>query len=155
MKTSAHIITSAALAGALYAHSHSAPESAVCFLSGVLIDLDHLIDFYLFSGEKFSVEAFFSWCLERWKKITLLFHSYELYGMLCLAAGYFDSAVLRGVLWGAGLHLGLDQIANSRKYRLSPWFYLLGYRIAVGFKRERLMLSSQFANLSRSPEKDH
>ena len=143
MKISSHIITSAALAGALYTHSHSVPESATCFLSGVLIDLDHIIDFFLFSGEKFSLPAFFSWCNDaRWKKISLLLHSYELWGLLCLAAFYFDSAVLRGVLWGAGLHLGLDQIANSKKYPLSPWFYFLWYRIAAGFRRERLMSSS-------------
>jgi len=143
MNTQAHIITSVALATALYTHSHSIAESAACFLTGVLIDLDHLIDFYLFSGEKFSRKRFFSWCLEgRWQKITLLFHSYEIYGLLFLASFFFDSAVLRGLLWGAGLHLVLDQVANSMKYRLSPWFYLLGFRIAVGFRKERLRLSS-------------
>lgn len=114
-----------------------------CFLSGVLIDLDHLIDFYLFSGEKFSRERFFSRCLEgRRERISLLFHSYERFGLLCVVAWCVDSAVVRGLLWGTGLHVAFDQIGSGRKYRLSPWFYFLVYRIAVGFRREKLVPSS-------------
>ncbi len=143
MKTSAHIVTSSVLAAALYAHSHSLPESAMCLAGGVLIDLDHILDFYLFSGERFSVRRFFSWCHSaHWPKLTIFFHSYELYALLFAAAWYLDSAILRGLVWGTGLHLLLDQLDNVRKYRLSPWIYLLGYRIAVKFRGEKLRLSS-------------
>ena len=132
------------LAAALYAYSRSVPEAASCFLSGVLIDLDHVVDFHLFSGERFSLVNFFSWCYEsRWRKVTLILHSYELFGILCAVAYYLDSAVLQGIIWGAGLHLLLDQLANPRTYRLSPWFYLLGYRMAMGFRRDKLQLSLQ------------
>jgi hypothetical protein len=142
MKTSAHISTSALLAAAVYAYSRSVPEATSCLVSGVLIDLDHLVDFHLFSGERFSIANFFSWCNEaRWQRIILILHSYELFGILCVVAYYLNSAVLRGVVWGAGLHLLLDQLGNLRTFRLSPWFYLLGYRIAMGFRRDKLELS--------------
>jgi hypothetical protein len=142
MKTSVHVSTSAMLAAALYAYSRSVPEAASCLMSGVLIDLDHVVDFYLFSGERFSLANFFSWYAEsRWQRITLIFHSYELFGILCAIAYYLDSAVLRGIVWGAGLHLLLDQLGNPRTFRLSPWFYLLGYRIAMGFRRDKLQIS--------------
>jgi hypothetical protein len=142
MKASTHVYASTALAAALYAFSHSFWEAAICFVSGTLIDLDHLMDYHLFSGERFSFKDFFSWYYEnRWQKIILIFHSYELFGLMCIAANYLDSEVLRGVLWGSGLHLMLDQIDNKRKFQLSPWFYFLGYRIAVGFRREKLELS--------------
>jgi hypothetical protein len=130
------------LATALYAYSRSVPEAASCLVIGVLIDLDHVVDFHLFSGEQFSLANFFSWCTEsRWQRITLIFHSYELFGILCAVAYYLDNAVLRGIVWGAGLHVLLDQLANPRTFRLSPWFYFLGYRIAMGFRREKLQLS--------------
>lgn len=144
MRASAHVYTSAALAAALYAYSHSVPEAAICFVSGTLIDLDHLIDYHLFSGEKFAVKDFFSWCNDdRWEKVSLIFHSYELFGIMCIAANYLGSEVLRGVLWGSGLHLLLDQIMNKNRktFQLSPWFYFLCYRIAVGFRREKLLLT--------------
>ncbi|MGC1455427.1 MAG: hypothetical protein WA946_09610 [Nitrospirota bacterium] len=142
MKASVHVSTSTMLAAALYVYSGSVPMAASCLASGVLIDLDHVVDFHLFSGERFSIANFFSWCNEcRWQRITLIFHSYELFGILCAVAYYLDNAVLRGIVWGAGLHLLLDQLANSRTVRLSPWFYLLGYRIAMGFRRDKLQLS--------------
>ncbi len=142
MKPSVHVSTSAILAVGIYAYSRSVPEAASCLLSGVLIDLDHIVDFHLFSGERFSISNFFSWCNEsRWQKLTVIFRSYELLGILCAAAYYLDSAVLRGIVWGAGLHLLLDQLGNLRTIRLSPWFYLLGYRIVMGFRRDRLQLS--------------
>ncbi len=143
MRTSAHILTSAALSAGLYVWSHSLPEAASCFVSGVLIDVDHFLDYFLFSGQRFSVRDFFSWHNEaRWKKLTLFLHSYELYAVLCIAVYFLhnDNALLRGVLWGAGLHLLLDQLVNSKVHRLSPWFYFLGFRIAAGFRREKMQL---------------
>jgi hypothetical protein len=142
MKPSVHVSASAILAAAIYAYSQSVPEAASCLVSGVLIDLDHVVDFHLFSGERFSLTNFFSWCNEsRWQRLTVIFHSYEFLGILCAVAYYMDSAVLRGIVWGAGLHLLLDQLGNLRKFRLSPWFYLLGYRIVMGFRRDKLQLS--------------
>ena len=142
MKTSVHISTSALLTAAVYAYSRSFPEAASCLVSGVLIDLDHVIDFLLFSGERFSPMKFYSWCtVGCWQRITLIFHSYELFGILCVVAYYLDIVVLWGMVWGAGLHLLLDQLGNIRTFRLSPWFYLLGYRIAKGFRRDKLELS--------------
>ncbi len=142
MKPSVHVSTSAILATAIYAYSRSVPEAASCLVGGVLIDLDHVVDFHLFSGERFSLTNFFSWCNEsRWQRLTVIFHSYELLGILCAIAYYLDNAVLRGIIWGAGLHLLLDQIGNLRTFRLSPWFYLLGYRIVMGFRRDKLQLS--------------
>jgi hypothetical protein len=138
MKPTAHVYTSAALAAALYAYSHSVPEAALCFAGGTLIDLDHLIDFHLFSGEEFTIKNFFSWCHSRWQRLTLIFHSYELFCVACAVAYYLDSTLVRGVLWGAGLHLLLDQIGNQKNFRISPWFYFLIYRAAVGFRRENL-----------------
>jgi hypothetical protein len=142
MRVSTHIYTSAVAATALYAYSHSIWEAAICFASGILIDLDHTIDFYLFSREKFSVDDFFSWFYEnRWQKIVLVFHSYELFGFVYAAAYYLDSEVLRAVLWGTSVHLLLDQVGNNKTYQLSPWFYFMGYRIAVRFRREKLLNS--------------
>ncbi len=140
MRVSTHIYTSAVVATALYAYSHSIWEAAICFTSGILIDLDHTIDFHLFSGEKFSIANFFSWYHEnRWQKIVLIFHSYELFGLVYAAAYYLDSEVLRAVIWGTGVHLLLDQIGNKKANHLSPWFYFMSYRIAVRFRREKLL----------------
>ena len=62
MKVSFHVSISALMAAALYAHSHSLPEAASCLASGVLIDLDHVIDFQLFgTGEYPPVGRYGVW----------------------------------------------------------------------------------------------
>jgi hypothetical protein len=93
----------------------------------------------LFAGEKFSVNKMFSWCCEgRWRKITLLLHSYEIYIILLIAAYYRPSEILTGILFGTGLHMMLDQARNPACENLSGWFYFLSYRIYAGFSKENL-----------------
>ncbi len=73
------------------------------------------------------------WCYElRWKKIVLIFHSYEFLIFLSFIMYYFPGNILMGVLLGCGLHLVLDQIGNyffGKRFRASPWFYFLTFRI--------------------------
>ena len=54
MKGSVHLYVSGALGAILYKLSHSAGISIMTFLSGVLIDIDHVFDFWILSGKKFS-----------------------------------------------------------------------------------------------------
>ena len=147
MKVSTHVYSSAVLSGTLFAVTQSALIAVSAFLSGVLIDLDHLIDFLLFSEERFSIQGFFSWFDEmKWQKVTLLFHSYEVYALLCVAALFYPNPVLLGILLGSGLHLVLDQIGLrgfGRRWnvRFAPMYYFLSYRYSVGFRKSGLLRS--------------
>lgn len=131
MKTTAHIYASSAAGGAAYALTGSAELSVSCLLSGVLLDVDHLADFFLLAEEPFTFKGFFSWCHDmRWKKIYLVLHSYELYLLLLLAAPLFPGRALTGVLLGMGLHLLMDQAGNTA---LHKWFYFMTFRYRSGF----------------------
>ena len=147
MKTKVHIYSSGLLGGTVYILSRSAGIAVVTFLSGVLIDLDHIFDYVIFSGEKFTIKKMFAWCDEwRWEKITLLFHSYELYLILGIVTYYFPHDVLIGIMIGTGVHLFIDQIGNCflcNDIRVSPWFYFLTYRIYVGFHQDKLKIVNQ------------
>jgi len=137
-----HISTSAFLGGALYAIAQSPQIAIFAFLGGVFIDIDHVFDFLIFSDDKISIKNIFLWCDEgKWKKITLIFHSYELYLILALLTYYFPYKALIGILFGTGLHLIVDQIGNryiNKKFCLSVFFYFLIYRIYVGFHKNQL-----------------
>ena len=136
MKTTAHIYASIAAGGAAYGLTGSPAISVSCLLSGVLLDVDHLLDFYLLTDERFTFNGFLSWCHElRWKKIYLVLHSYELYFLLVLAACLFTSEVLTGVLLGMGLHLLMDQLGNTA---LNKWFYFMTFRYRSGFASSAL-----------------
>ena len=142
MTVKTHIGSSALLGLLLYYISSSFIMASSAFLSGILIDLDHLLDFLILSGEKFSIKNLFGWCNEgRWKKITLIFHSYELFALYAVAVYYHPHPLMVGVFFGVGLHLLLDQIGNRyllKNMALHQLFYFLTFRVISGFRKERL-----------------
>jgi len=144
MKAIVHVYSSAALGGVVYIVTSSQVASVSAFLSGILIDIDHIFDFLIFSREKFSVRNFFSWCDDgRWEKISMPFHSYELYLLLVITTYYFPNNMLLGFLFGLGLHLVLDQIWNChlrKELRLFKYFYFLSYRFYTGFHKSKLQV---------------
>lgn len=154
MKVPAHVCTSTLLGAALYAHTGSWQVAAAGLVSGVLIDVDHIFDFLIFSGEAFSVRNLFSWCDDgRWERISLPFHSYELYLLAGLITYFRPSPIMAGVLCGTGLHLLLDQFGNrylAPRFSVSLWFYFFAFRFSVGFRKERLRTDHPVA-LSRVP----
>jgi membrane-bound metal-dependent hydrolase YbcI (DUF457 family) len=145
MKLPAHVVGSAAVASAAYAATRSPTLTAAALLSGIFIDLDHLADFLLLSGEKFSVPNFFSWCEEvRWDRIFIVLHSIELLALTAVLAYWRRSDLLLGFVFGAGSHLLLDHVGNREPIadqRFSAWFYFLSYRWGAGFRKTRLIQS--------------
>jgi len=127
----------------------SAPLAVSCLASGIFWDVDHIADFLAFSGEKISLSGFFSWCDDaRWKRVTLLLHSYELYiaGAALALLRLPAEPVSHGILIGAGLHLAMDQMGNRRQpdgKLLHPCFYFLTFRLLSGFSRDKMVTSPQ------------
>lgn len=123
----------------MYAITNSWQAAVATFISGVFIDIDHIFDFLVFSGERYSIQNFNSWCYEmRWTKITLIFHSYELFILLGFIAYYTRSKATLGILCGAVIHVLLDQFSNLKYFKLSPWFYFITYRAIKGFKKDNM-----------------
>ena len=143
MKIRTHLYTTTLLSGGLFAATRSPQIAVSCFLSGIFIDIDHVFDFLIFSEEKFSIKNILSWCNElKWKKIVLIFHSYEFFIFLSFIMYYFPHNILLGILLGSGLHLILDQIGNcsfSKYHKPFPWFYFFTFRILSGFRKEKLL----------------
>jgi membrane-bound metal-dependent hydrolase YbcI (DUF457 family) len=142
MNTKAHIVSSTALATGIYAATSSLAMAASALLSGIFIDIDHVIDFFIFSGERFSIKGFTSWCYEgRWERLILIFHSYELYLAYGLFVYYHPHPILLGILSGVGLHLFLDQAGNRsliKAFTISKWFYFFTFRAWGGFHKDWL-----------------
>lgn len=140
MQPGAHAAVSVAMSGVIFMAAGSAPMAVSCLVSGVLIDLDHVLDFCLLSGERFSVRRFMDWCVKmEWNRIFLFLHSIELFLLYALFVYFYRSDIAIGVLLGTGVHLLLDQIFNrdmDRDYVLSKYFYFLIFRAWCGFRRD-------------------
>lgn len=136
MKPKTHIISSTLLALVFYYFTKSIIGSIAAFASGVFIDLDHLVDFWLSHPQKpFSLKEFFfpNNYMKRNQKAYVPLHSYELAILLwvvVISRGALSAPWLLGVSLGITLHLILDDIGNNMK----TFSYFLIFRIYKKFR---------------------
>lgn len=146
MKARYHAVSSVAFGIGFWVVTRDFKASLVCLLSGVLIDLDHLIDFYIHNRIKLEnpLEAYrrlCDWCLGlKFEVIYIFLHSLELILILwfCVIVfkwGNYGIAVALGFTQ----HMVLDIVYNRRKF-IPPKGYFFLYRMKKGFKKDHLLL---------------
>src|ERR1700694_3456465 len=157
MKAKHHFWSSLAAGGALYWATGSSAALAGSMVGGFLIDADHLIDqlWSIRHGAPFrrqitarnhgkgSMDATRAWLINYLRprkllRLPLIFHSYELVVVITILTLNLRTPFLIGLLSGYLLHLSLDMVRHHREFR-SPLFYLLSYRMAQRFQRDRLI----------------
>ena len=114
MKPSIHVIVSLTLSALFWFFTKSLYASFACFISGVLVDLDHLIEFFIHYEKKdFTLRKFFSVCRQMlFEKLYLFFHSCELLILLWLSYSFSKNVYLLAISIGYSSHLILDYIGN-------------------------------------------
>lgn len=148
MSPAKHAAVSAVTGLTFFYLTKSAPGALVCFLSGVLIDLDHLLDFYL--GRKKICRKFSEmedFCLnEEGGKLYLILHSYELMIALWLMGiVFYLPLVWFGLAVGMSVHLLFDQFTNPTY----PFAYFWFVRCRFGFTRKIFFYQQFMAELER------
>jgi len=111
------------------------------FLGGFLIDLDHVLEYFLFFGPSFNLSYFFDgrqFLLSN--KIYLWFHAWEYIPLLLLAALIFKKSRLAKTIFitlafASGVHLLTDTLVNLCSVRN----YSLLYRARGNFAVERIL----------------
>ena len=160
MSPGGHLITTVAACAASAFASRGLPLADSLALTagiaagGFLIDVDHVVDYVLFDGQRdLRPGAFLRYYLQgRVKRVVLVLHSYELFLLLGVLAWRLDALPLWGYLMGALMHLTLDIIFNGELLpRSIGAFYSFGYRLAHRFDaeaiegpRDRLTVSDSF-----------
>lgn len=117
------------------------------FFGGFLIDLDHLIDYFIAFGPKFNALYFLrSYQFLKNDKIYVLFHGWE-YIILSATAlliipvsGELEAAV-RGLTFGALFHLVADRYINPG---MSYKAYSLFFRVWKGFKLREIVTPEHY-----------
>ena len=124
MKPPAHAVVSLSIGGVLWATTNSPHSFVAAALTGVLIDLDHLVDYYRWFVKGAHSRAYF------------FLHSYELLVPAYLA-GYLSGwdPVVMGVSFAFLGHLLCDQLANP----VGPLTYFFTYRAMKGFRRSAVV----------------
>ena len=121
----------------------------VSLLSGILIDVDHILDYYIERGVTLKIKNVYLWCMEKnFKMVFLVFHSLELLFMLWIGISVFKL----GIFWtaiaiGITQHMILDIFFN--KNVLYAYSYFLSFRIIKGLRRERICRQFQCPTLEK------
>lgn len=144
MLPSRHIVVSLSLGAVVWAFTESLLAGVLCFLSGVLVDVDHLIEYVFHCGWKgFNLKEIYRTCkgmAERegkggFEKIYLLFHAVEIAVLLWIAFAFIKNIYLFSFALGYTVHLSMDAAVNT----LKPRAYFVSFRIKNGFKITRFI----------------
>ena len=139
MRPLQHLAYSTAAASVLLLTTKSPKIAMGCVASGVLVDLDHLIEYKNYCGnhwgwEEFSTGVYF----DKKGTVKVIFHSWEaasvLWSIVLARDGIRKKSLLYGVAAGYTLHLILDQIGNH----LNKMGYFELYRWFVDWQQDKL-----------------
>ncbi len=135
MKLRSHVIASVIFSSIFLLVFKSWTIAVSSFISGVLIDCDHVID-YLWEKRRFRLNEFFdAHYKEKILFFMVIFHSWELLFLLNIYAFMIsDNPWVIGITIGFTQHVALDQIFNESK-RLLYFFF---WRLKRGFNANRM-----------------
>lgn len=138
MKVKHHIISSGMISGLIYLFTNSLSNAIASFLGGILIDLDHFIDYYMNFGFSYNLKKICD-AIDNFRlsKLYLLLHSYELLITFWLAIFIIPlNSIYLFIAIGVTQHIFLDQLFNP----VTPKTYFLSHRIACRFKKESFLV---------------
>jgi hypothetical protein len=141
MKPGHHAVVSIIVSGILYTIFKSIGLTVASLVSGILVDADHVIDYWIEHGLRFDLKQLFNYFdeknFENRERLFFIFHAWEWLIILFVVAMLTEwNPWITGLLVGYGQHMVLDELYNSFKYRIRPfvWGYFLLWRWNNGFR---------------------
>jgi len=140
-----HLITSLILAIIVLITTNSIPAFTACLISGIILDADHIPDYWLYKKKITINKEILQGFYEKWNKVPVLLHSIELLIPLWIYAFIKNTyPIPLAITLGTTSHLALDLAS----YELHPLSYFLTYRIAKKFEKKYICRNSENINVS-------
>lgn len=134
MLPSRHIMVSLPLGVTVGFFTQSAYAGLLCFLCGVLIDVDHFIEYAIHYGlRSFTFKEIYQAC-DRManneeeggvKKLYLFLHAGEIAILLWMSYAFSRNFYLLSIAIGYTGHLIMDAINNTKKIKAVAYFIIL------------------------------
>ncbi len=136
MKLKHHITISLFFSAFIFAISKSWIIFTSSLISGVLIDCDHIFDYFWEFRNRFSVKEFFDVYYNGKMLFSMtVFHSWELLALLSICAFSMSwNPWIIGTTIGLTQHVVLDQIFNKP----SRWAYFFFWRLKNDFNMKKM-----------------
>ena len=139
-----HLSSSIILAVIIVRISGSLLYGFVCILGGIFLDLDHLVDYFLFARKRFILGDFMKYKYLTSGKVYLLLHSWEINLIILALALFSGSGLLSALFLAMTLHLLIDSLQRENSL-----FYFLIYRVHKGFNFGVMLPKSKEALFKR------
>ena len=131
MRLKKHLIASSVISTGIFIVTGSKNRALYSFASGILLDSDHIVDYWREYPLSIKIRHFFYVCNEnKLKRAYLIFHTYELIFALIILSYITMSPAVIGITLGAIQHLVLDTLGND----MHSFAYFALYRFTVKFK---------------------
>ncbi len=139
MKPGRHAVASFFAGTTIWVLTNNKPAGAVCFLAGMLPDVDHILEFVIHRGIKNCSLSRVYRAFDRnpedhapipFPRLYLFLHSGEAAILLWLAAVYYNNLYLLAAATGYSLHLVMDSRGNKDVPAVFYWFI---WRMRYGF----------------------
>lgn len=138
MRPQGHVIVSAGLGSIFWAKSRDPRTMALSLVFGVLVDLDHFIDYWYAKRRiTFDLHEFLhSRYWEGSKRLFVLFHAFEYLPLVFLLWQAW-----KGRTWAVAATAAMSShvLADHFINELGPLGYFILYRAANGFRADRLI----------------
>ncbi len=124
----------------------SVAGALVCFFSGILIDVDHYVDYVRDRGFNFNLKRFFQYSHNiEYERLFIVFHGYEYLAPLAILLALSDyNLMVAAVIIGFTQHLLFDQFTNPVK----PLAYFISYRLKNRFSKECVLTDECLRSLT-------
>ena len=130
-----HVLAGLCASLLLYVLYRDIKVSLLCFVVSILVDVDHLYDFFVAYGFSFDYKKFWTFdFFGKNQKIILPLHGWEYCVVLFALSLLFNNIIILGVASGLAAHYFVDTFTNF----VVPGTYFILYRYKIGFNIHRL-----------------
>ncbi len=145
MTLTSHIISIVPVACLAYGETGSLAVIAGLVMGGILIDVDHVLEFWYDNRFSLNLSKFFSYCNSGINsRFFIFFHSYEIViPLLILSHLGIGATLCQGIIIGFSLHMVLDYVNILRKYNYRWYSFIIFsmiFRSFYKFNREAIDL---------------
>lgn len=143
MRVLGHVAITVTAGTILYNYANSIYSLLSFLVAGILIDLDHYIDYVREYGMTFDIKKVHHACKyenTNFKKTTFILHSYELIALFWLAIIIFNLSIIwKYCAIGLTLHLFIDQVTNPTW----PLAYFFLFRLLNNFDTKKILINKE------------
>lgn len=121
-------------------------SALVCFFVGILVDVDHYIDYARDRGCNFNLKGFFQYCHgSQYDRLFIVLHGYEYFVPLAFILVLSEYNLFAAAIFvGYAQHMLFDQFTNPVK----PLAYFITYRLKNRFSKQCVLTDECLRSLS-------